>query len=270
MHKNFLIFTLLCVLTAPLATHAFTLGSTTFDGGWQTRTLTFDFNASSCPAVVSGALDRAIALWNKVPTSYLKLARGADVATTASTVYNAGGATTPVIVCSTSFSTLTGASANAVVGLGFYSASGGYINQGGVVLNYESGGSANVAAITSAQLDVVLAHEMGHVLGLGHSETDTSLMYYNVGGKEQLRLAQDDIDGLTYLYPRDELAGKEMMGCGMIRNSGDGGVAGSHSIAASSNNLHASRAIVFLLLTLPLAFALLLMRYTTAAVVRRA
>ena len=46
----------------------------------------------------------------------------------------------------------------------------------------------------------VLAHEIGHAIGLGHSETSESLMYYRTKGFKE-KLAQDDIDGLTYLYP---------------------------------------------------------------------
>ena len=42
---------------------------------------------------------------------------------------------------------------------------------------------------------------MGHILGLGHSEDSDAVMapYYN-GNKENLTLAQDDINGIKALY----------------------------------------------------------------------
>lgn len=49
----------------------------------------------------------------------------------------------------------------------------------------------------------VMAHELGHAIGLGHSEYTHNLMYYSIGGKTQQWLGQDDIDGVSYLYPQD-------------------------------------------------------------------
>lgn len=61
-----------------------------------------------------------------------------------------------------------------------------------------------------------IAHEIGHAFGLGHSEYTHNLMYYSASGKKQKWLGEDDIDGVSYLYPHDsELAG--LLGsCGTI------------------------------------------------------
>ena len=42
-------------------------------------------------------------------------------------------------------------------------------------------------------------------------------MYYAIGTKAELRLAQDDIDGITWLNPRNEPSDK-VMGCASIQN----------------------------------------------------
>jgi hypothetical protein len=46
----------------------------------------------------------------------------------------------------------------------------------------------------------VIAHEIGHAIGLGHSQKQEALMYYKVVD-QRTSLGQDDIDGVTYLYP---------------------------------------------------------------------
>ena len=57
---------------------------------------------------------------------------------------------------------------------------------------------------------------MGHTLGLGHSQDLNALMYYDESLKQNLALAQDDIDGITYLYPRNELGNDKTMGCSTV------------------------------------------------------
>lgn len=57
----------------------------------------------------------------------------------------------------------------------------------------------------------ILAHEIGHAIGLGHSSVEDSLMYYrSVPTRESL--GWDDIDGLTYLYPTEQ----PFSGCGQV------------------------------------------------------
>ena len=45
-----------------------------------------------------------------------------------------------------------------------------------------------------------MAHEIGHALGLGHSEDNEALMWSTNSGVLD-RLSQDDIRGISYLYP---------------------------------------------------------------------
>lgn len=46
----------------------------------------------------------------------------------------------------------------------------------------------------------VIAHEIGHAIGLGHSKETEALMYYRTVDQRK-RLGQDDVDGVSYLYP---------------------------------------------------------------------
>lgn len=58
-----------------------------------------------------------------------------------------------------------------------------------------------------------IAHELGHTIGLGHSPVEDSLMYYKTIPTRRA-LGQDDIDGVTFLYPTMQPFG----GCGTLQN----------------------------------------------------
>lgn len=77
------------------------------------------------------------------------------------------------------------------------------------------------AALSPSDKTGVIAHEIGHAIGLGHSEDSAALMYYRTVSL-RTNLGQDDVDGVTYLYPMHVdafgLSGGLLGSCGTIQN----------------------------------------------------
>ncbi len=209
------------LLASPTA-NAFTLLAN-LTGGWDAKELTFMVNESSCTGLgissadLNTAIDAAIDIWNSVPTSNLKIVKGGPTTGTSN-------GNPPVIYCSTS-------PGDTIAGTGSAGILGGRIVQGSLVLNGDNTKTAYFGNLTEAKRLVTVTHEIGHVLGLGHSELNYALMYYSIGSKADLRLSQDDMDALTWLYPRDEFS-DGVMGCATTQSvappsSGSGGAGSS-------------------------------------------
>ncbi len=60
------------------------------------------------------------------------------------------------------------------------------------------------------QMVAIIAHELGHAIGLGHSPVEDSLMYFTIIPIRE-KLGFDDIDGVSYLYPKEQ-----PLSCGTI------------------------------------------------------
>jgi hypothetical protein len=216
-----LIFKTLSLLFMATPVLGFTLGSTNpSQRGWGSKTVTFLYNSANCPAGATALVVKAMDLWNQVSTSGLKVSLGGDSSTSIANLV-AGTFTAGVIACDPAFGTTFSTDANAVAGVGQFYTSNGTITKAYVILNAQSGASANVGTMNSDTAAAVVAHELGHALGLGHSSDPNALMYYSLS-RITLSLSQDDVDGISFLYPRDELSGDQILGCGSVRNIQDG------------------------------------------------
>lgn len=179
-------------------------------GGWTPRVLTVYVSTDNCsiPAEeVLSIVDNAITSWNGVPTAEITLRRALVTrAVTAEEFIDDAATELPLILCDPSFgSHLSGTNPDGVPAVTQVSAANGHINYGGILLNAQAGAGAELSQLSSTELAITVAHELGHVLGLGHSSDPMALMYYSISGKSRALLTEDDMDGVTYLYPRNEL-----------------------------------------------------------------
>ncbi|XP_057493626.1 metalloendoproteinase 2-MMP-like [Actinidia eriantha] len=66
--------------------------------------------------------------------------------------------------------------------------------------NWVVNGSPSTA-YAAVDLESVAVHEIGHLLGLGHSSVEEAIMYPTIStGSRRVELASDDIQGIQYLY----------------------------------------------------------------------
>jgi hypothetical protein len=67
-------------------------------------------------------------------------------------------------------------------------------------LSYNYTTPAQGSCSSEIYLDSVLAHEVGHVIGLAHSNTSSALMYPTVSYCDDKQVSSDDISGRNALY----------------------------------------------------------------------
>ena len=193
---------------------AFTLlGGTVATKGWSNPSVQFHLNPANCPSNVVNLLEKAFDVWNSVPTASLKVSKGRDSSVAIDQVLAGTIDVTPSVHCVTDMASL-GLNADVIPGVAMgarYDGKGNIIT-GALVLNVQDGAGANINTYDSDVTINVIAHEIGHVLGLGHSASHAALMYYDASERTQASLSQDDVDGITYLYSRDEFGSDAMFG----------------------------------------------------------
>jgi hypothetical protein len=164
--------------------------------------------------LLSIAKDAVDEYWNKAPTSGLKMRSGAvtSVSTNFKTglICNSGTNCDPnsalavssdiLISCNQNSSNFSSNSVLAVTVPN--NISGSTINGALIILN-DTATSNQLALKSRDEIVAIVAHEIGHAIGLGHSPVRDSLMYYQTVPNRR-SLGEDDLSGLSYLYPKTQ------------------------------------------------------------------
>ena len=80
----------------------------------------------------------------------------------------------------------------------------------------------NNTAVDAQSLAYTIAHELGHCVGLGHAHTNYGAIMGYARGPRTMTLGQDDRAGVIYLYPDPAVfsdKAKEFAACGVISSS---------------------------------------------------
>jgi Matrixin len=222
------------ILLVSLQAKAFTLirySNGTVAYGWSNSTITFDIDPScnAHMARVISAISTAASTWNDAPNSALKVQQGGSVALPGVITDYIGNSATSyappgnaIIYCDSNFGTNSGEDANRIPGFatGQLVGSDNKIKSCLMVLNIQTAATANISTMSPTVLNNILTHEIGHCIGLGHSAETEALMYYSTNAGRQTVLAKDDIDGIAYLYPKEDMNGF-FKGCSAIAYSKD-------------------------------------------------
>lgn len=168
--------------------------------------------------------------WNRVPTARLELVRGSivSVSTDFQTDTVCNGSTSNcdpnpdllvasdiLISCNTNATNYSGS--NEVLGVTVPNNISGAEIRGALVLVNDQAGNRFESKSHAAKVSII-AHELGHALGLGHSPFEDALMFAQFReGRD--RLGRDDVNGLTWLYPEEE---PDLGICGTVDLDGQG------------------------------------------------
>lgn len=162
--------------------------------------------------------------WNQVPTSRLRLVDGGIFETSDNDFLNGKlcvigdptctGTTVPSvedIVISCNSNTANNFTSGSLLALTLPVNLRNKNIVGAVILINNANGSV-FGQLSKQEKISVIAHEIGHAIGLGHATDRSALMYYQTI-PDRFSLGQDDIDGVTYLYP------VKIDGCGLLASS---------------------------------------------------
>ena len=149
---------------------------------WSTDSVTFSVNTSGGPEYAISAIQTGMASWTNASTAYLTLVYGGS--TSSSGVNNADGYNK----------------------ISFGEPGSGYL--GVARFRYNASGQLTDCDIilrinhswSESTLGDVAAHEFGHCIGLDHTSDSSTTMYPTVR-QGASTLSQDDINGISFLYP---------------------------------------------------------------------
>ncbi|MBT4790206.1 MAG: matrixin family metalloprotease [Halobacteriovoraceae bacterium] len=189
------------------------------------------FSTNQYESLIKSAVKR---FWNNVPTSSLYLSvKGirSDIDISGDTHSSALAKVPNNSILAGCNDSATDFSSAGILGSAVMNCSGDTCK---AVLILNAHANSGLPSLSSGDQEAVIAHEIGHAFGLGHSEYKYNLMYYSISGKFQKWLGMDDIDGVSYLYPHEselDLLGLSAIGnCGSISLDGDQSNGGNKSL----------------------------------------
>lgn len=219
-------FQLIALILIPSLSFAFTLNPNT-GKGFSDNEIKIEIANTSCAGAgistskfktfIEKAVDK---YWNTVATSalYLKVGKVGNKDVDGIQFEDALGIASKNTILAGCNDDATDFASGNILGAAVMSCSGSTCR---AVFFLNSSSTSVVDQLDDDTIIATIAHEIGHAFGLGHSEYKHSLMYYSAGGKTQKWLSEDDIDGVSYLYPHN----KELMGaigsCGTINTNTD-------------------------------------------------
>lgn len=221
MKKNIISFSIItfCLLLLTKEVSAFTLNNAN-EMRFQNNNVYVNVADLNCQnigisndemlSLVGIAIDK---FWNRAPTSRLKLRKGKILPTNSifqtDEMCQTGTNCTPnldllvatdiLIACNNNIGNFPSSS---ILGITVPNNNSADTIYGALVLINDRP-SSNFADKSIDEKVSIIAHEIGHAIGLGHSPVTDSLMYYATMDKRHA-LGIDDIDGVNYLYPKEE------------------------------------------------------------------
>lgn len=191
--------------------------------GWQTRKLSIYVNPTDCSVSeeeLYATIDAALKVWNHIPTADIFLQRAPEASSnTVEDFFNGKAHDLPLILCDSNFAANRNGDPNRVPAA-TRMGPGPTLSYAAILLNTQFGAADNIANLLKVRprlLSLAIAHETGHLLGLGHSQSKNALMYYSLDGKKDLALSQDDRDGVSFLYPKNDFS-SGAFGCASIHS----------------------------------------------------
>ena len=173
--------------------------------GFQNETLrqiVVHFNPSQCrrPSTLQSALEAAITFWNRTASLPFKIVlKPSPSEEPLNRFFSGDSDEVPLVACDTRFGRQQHLDNPRVPAITRVSHDDP-VHYSAIILNAEANSGASVDGFGVEGLTLILAHELGHVVGLGHSNQKEALMYPELDLRKRLFLSRDDRDAISVLY----------------------------------------------------------------------